>query len=88
MALAFGAAGLLVNGFGASAWPVRPPRPFPSAPVATVWQHSTEIANASDVGAHFELPVVSGEEHWYFVRAGGPDGVSVAYLAPVWFTGI
>lgn len=34
----------------------------------------------------FQVPARFGRQ-WYFVRAHGPDGKSVAYLAPVWITG-
>ena len=45
------------------------------------------IASVTGTQASFQLPIEAGKEHWYFVRVHGPDGKSVAYLAPVWITG-
>lgn len=42
------------------------------------------LARVQGAEARFELPVQKDGERWYFVRVQGPDGKSVAYLAPVW----
>ena len=45
------------------------------------------LSRTSGTAARFALPIEAGKERWYFVRVHGPDGKSVAYLAPVWVTG-
>lgn len=42
-----------------------------------------EIAQLDQAQGVFEIPVQAGR-HWYFVRAHGVNGKSVAYLAPIW----
>ncbi|MDD3763654.1 MAG: hypothetical protein PHP86_10230 [Nevskiales bacterium] len=47
-----------------------------------------ELASSFGTEARFDLPVVAGEQRWYFVRVDDASGVSAAYLAPVWISGI
>ena len=44
-----------------------------------------ELASTDATQGRLELAVEEGT-HWYFVRVDGTDGLSAAYLAPVWIS--
>ena len=44
-----------------------------------------ELASTDSAHGRLEVPVTEGT-HWYFVRVDGADGLSAAYLAPVWIS--
>ncbi|MDB5972434.1 MAG: hypothetical protein JWQ90_4884 [Hydrocarboniphaga sp.] len=45
-----------------------------------------ELARLANANGSFKVAVKPGR-HWYFVRVDDPDGVSAAYLAPIWIEG-
>lgn len=45
-----------------------------------------KVASLDSANGVIQLPIEAGD-HWYFVRVHGPDGKSVAYIAPVWIKG-
>ncbi|TAM25429.1 MAG: hypothetical protein EPN60_12165 [Nevskiaceae bacterium] len=44
-----------------------------------------ELASTDSGHGRLEVPVTEGT-HWYFVRVDGADGLSAAYLAPIWIS--
>lgn len=60
--------------------------PFPAV-LRLFGEGGTELAQVDGSAGEFRIPVKDGK-HWYFVRVDSADeeGLSAAYIAPVWIT--